>query len=198
MNPAENSNAIRWWWTIGSGFASILGAYLALKWYPQAGFAQNPTGQFEWFLVKFAFTLSIPIAFWQFLVLVIALRNDKFRWLVTSVLWLPVTGIGIAAMILPLWWWNASFLLSLPFMAFVPLIPGTTVMAILQGLILHKLLQNGSLWVAQTIVGMILGAIAGLIVAIIVSAPIELTWAFVTIVGMCWPQGLMLARRLPD
>ena len=198
MSLAKNSNIMRWWWTVGSGLASLLGAHLALSWYPQAGFAQNPTGQFEWYLVKFAFTLSIPIALWQLLVLVVALRTDISCWLLKLVFWLPVTSMGIVAMILPLWWWNASFLLTLPFIAFIPLVPGVTALAILQSLILRGLLRHSSLWVAQTIVGVVLGAMAGLFIAITIPAPIELTWAFVTVVGMCWPQGLMLEMNLPD
>jgi hypothetical protein len=198
MNLARKSNSIRWWWTIGSGLASILGAHLALNWYPQAGFSQNPTGQFEWFLVKFAFTLSIPIALWQFLALVVALRNDMSRWLVKLVFWLPVTSIGIAAMILPLWWWSAQILLGLPIIAFLPLVPGATALAVFQGLILRGLLKNASLWIAQTIVGVVLGSVAGLIVASLSPLPIELTWAFVTVAAMCWPQGTLLTLSLPD
>jgi hypothetical protein len=145
-----------------------------------------------------AFTLSVPIASWQFLVLLFALRKDLIRWIATLILWLPVTSIGIAAMILPLWWWNASTLAGMPWIAFVPLVPGAAAMALLQRMLLRKLLDESFNWAAQTIIGVVLGATIGLVATFMVPAPIELTWAFVTVVGMCWPQGATLAKSLPD
>lgn len=195
---AARRNMVGLCWTIGSGLASLAGAFLAIRWYPQAAFAKNPTGHFAWYLVQFAFTFSIPIAVAQFLVLITTLRNEISRWFVQLLLWLPVTSIGVASMILPLWWWSANTLTGVPWIAFVPLMPGATALALLQRALLAGLLDDKCFWVAQTIIGVVLGAIVGLALALMIPAPIEMTWAFVTVVGMCWPQGLVLARLLRD
>jgi uncharacterized membrane protein YccC len=86
----------------------------------------------------------------------------------------------------------------MPWIAFVPLVPGAAAMALLQRMLLRKLLDESFNWAAQTIIGVVLGATIGLVATFMVPAPIELTWAFVTVVGMCWPQGATLAKSLPD
>lgn len=127
-----NTPRVRWIWISSSGIGVLAGASLALFLFPEAAFAVNPTGHFGWHLVGFALSISIPFGLSQWIALRYLLRNRTVSVISSLDLWLPVTAIGIALMILPLWWWDAVVFLYAPWVVVMPMLPGICVLALSQ------------------------------------------------------------------
>jgi hypothetical protein len=111
-------------WIGASATGALAGAGLALIVFPSGAFARNPAGQFGWNLVGFALSIGIPLAIFQWLALRYILRFREVAHSLFLVLWIPVTSIGTALMILPLWSWSASEFVRMPWLVAFPMLPG--------------------------------------------------------------------------
>ena len=194
----ETSNKLTaLFWIIASTIGAGIGASQAMQRFPEAGFAQNPTGQFGWYLVGFSLTVGLAIAIAQWLVLAAFMRSRPLRGAFVLVLWIPFTSIGVAAMMLPLWWWNASTLTAMPWIAPVPLLPGAVLLAVMQKLLLGEWAGEGYQWVARSLIGLVIGTLVGLVAAMNNPDTIETVWATTTIFIMSIAQGSILMQTLP-
>jgi len=170
---------------------------LALILFPSAAFARSPPGQYGWSLAGFAFSVAIPLAVAQWLALRHALRGRKAAHSVLVFLWIPVTSIGIALMILPLWGWNAEEFAVLPWLVAFPMLPGMICLGLGQWLLLYRLISARSIWALLTIMGAAIGAILGLVAAFLLQPiRLELTWAFITGAGIGALQAIELVSAL--
>jgi hypothetical protein len=195
MNASNKLTSL--FWIIASTIGANIGASQAVQRFPEAGFARNPTGQFGWYLVGFSLTVGLAIAIAQLLVLAVALKSNPLRWTLVLVFWIPCTSVGIAAMMLPLWWWDASILTGVPWVAPVPLLPGAALLALMQKLLLGEWAGEGLQWVARSLVGLVIGTLFGLVLAMNYPNTIETVWATITIFIMAIAQGSILMRTLP-
>lgn len=177
---SQNKTRLTWLWIGASGAGALVGAAIALFLFPIAAFATNPTGKFGWHLVGFAFSLGIPFALAQYAVLRIAVPDRPQIQASVLALWIPVTSIGLAAMIFPFWWWDAMLFIYMPFMVAVPILPGSFLLAFGQWSILNHQGLAGLSWLALTLLGAVLGVFIGFLVAFEFALPVELPWALVT------------------
>lgn len=184
-------------WVVASTVGAFIGSSQAVQRYPEAGFAENPTGHFGWYLVGFSLTVGLAIAIAQWLVLAAFMRSCPLRGVLVLVFWIPCTSIGIAAMMLPLWWWDASTLTGAPWIAPVPLLPGVVLLAFMQKLLLGAWAGEGHQWVARSLVGLVIGTLFGLAFAMSDPNTLETVWATITIFFMSIAQGSILMRTLP-
>jgi len=195
-NQPDGSRAL-WLWIGASAIGALAGARLALILFPSAAFARNPLGQYDWNLVGFAFSVAIPLAIAQWLALRHALRGRKAAQSVFLFLWIPVTSIGIAVMILPLWAWNAEEFAVLPWLVALPMLPGMICLGLGQWLLLYRLISARAIWALLTIMGAAIGAILGLVAAFFLQPiRLELTWAFMTGAGIGALQAIELVAAL--
>jgi hypothetical protein len=170
-------------WIGVSGLGALLGATIAVVFFPGAAFAENPTGQFGWHLVGFALSVGIPFSAAQWLLLHSTLQYKKAMsgWL--SVVWLIFSAVGIAAILLPLWWMPWGQVLLAPYKTVSVMIPGSLVLALGQWFVLGRIGESSSSYVALTCVGVAVGGYLGLIAAFVLSLmtgallPLEHAWA---------------------
>jgi hypothetical protein len=192
-----NGSRTLWLWIGGSAIGALVGAWLALTLFPSAAFARNPTGQFGWNLVGFALSIGIPLAISQWLALRCILRYREAAHSLFLVLWIPATSIGIALMILPLWWWNAEQFALMPWLVAFPMLPGMISLGLAQWLLLYRLISGRFIWALLTIMGAAIGSILGLVAAFFLQPiSLELTWAFMTGAGIGVLQSIGLAADL--
>lgn len=197
--PRTEPDASRtlWLWIGGTGIGALAGARLALALFPSAAFARNPTGQFGWNLVGFALAVGIPLATAQWLVLRHVLRYREAASSSFLVLWIPATSVGIALMILPLWWWEAQAFFFLPWLVAFPMLPGMVFLGLAQWFLLYRIISGRFTWALLTILGAGIGSILGLVAAFFLQPiPLELTWACVTGAGIGVLQGIGLVSDL--
>ena len=189
---------IRMWWIGASALFIGLGAYLALRNFPGAGFAMHPTGQFDRELFGFAASVAVPMAAAQCAILAtFPRRRITLARGVWVFLWLPFTSAGIIAMILPLWSYDAIVFQFAPWMVAVPILPGAALLGFLQWVAAYWLFRVRYFWITLTIVGAVIGSVAGLILALAAgAAAMEIVWAVITGVGIATPQGILLERAL--
>ncbi len=192
-----NGSRTLWLWVGASGTGALVGARLALTLFPSAAFARNPTGEFGWNLAGFAFSVGIPLAISQWLALRYILRQREAAHSLFLILWIPVTSIGIAVMILPLWWWNAEAFAFMPWLVAFPMLPGMIVLGLAQWLLMYRLISARSVWALLTIMGAAIGSILGLVASFFLQPiPLELTWAFMTGAGIGVLQAIELVSDL--
>ncbi|MDA9982817.1 hypothetical protein N9H39_08810 [Gammaproteobacteria bacterium] len=173
-----------------------MGVVFALYQFPDAAFARNPVGQFGWHLVGFASAIGIPLAVSQWVILSYIPKYRKSANVSYLILWIPITSIGIILTILPLWFWDASAFAAMPLLVMAPILPGAIFLGFGQWFVLHQVIMAKITWVARTIIGIAIGATVGLLAAFITPFPMELTWAFVTGVGIGIFQGGGLTSEL--
>ena len=184
-------------WAGFSTLAFAFGAMIALQNFPEAGFAQNPTGVFGSHLVGFAASVAVPVAAVQCFLLTRLCRTISMRQLVLLLLWFPVTAAGIMAMIMPLWWFDAWLLSIAPWLAAAPMLPGVLGLGLAQWLIVRALFGARFYWITVSVTGAVVGSILGLVIAMVLQPiPLEITWAAVTGLGITLPQANMLGQLL--
>lgn len=181
-----------WLWIFGSGIGAMVGAILALILLPSAGFAVNPTGQFGWNLVGFAFVIGISFAISQWLILTYVPQYRKAVKTPFLGMLIPVSSIGITLMILPLWWWDATAFMNAPWYVVIPMLPGMIFLGLGQWLVIYGVNVARAIWALFTIIGAMTGAVIGLVMAFFLPIPLEATWAFVTAAGIGAFQGFVL------
>lgn len=184
-------SAIIWRWPLSGGIGAGMGAFAAVLFFPDAAFGRNPTGQFGWHLVWFAFLVGIFFALGQWLVL----RKLSDRYLETgslvTLLWLPASTAAIMAMLMPLWWVPGAALIWAPWLLPIYMFPGIIALALLQSSIMYLLTGTGFAFFLRTLLGTTIGILIGFIwpfvLPIYAIAPIlvehlpfEASWAFVT------------------
>lgn len=185
---------------VGVSVASIgIGAMIALHYFPGAGFAMHPAGQYDLELVGFTACVTLPLAVAQSAMLACTIRRLDAVGIFWTILWLPFTAAGVAAMILPLWSWDATVFTFMPWMVVIPMLPGALLLGSLQWLAGHWLFGARLYWISLTVVGVIAGSVLGLIVAFMLQVlPLEVTWAALTGAGIAFPQGWLLSEALAD
>jgi len=171
---------VGWLWAGASGVATMIGAAAALRLFPGAAFAANPTGQLGWNLVGVALGVGIPFALAQWLLLQLRIGIQGPLRALLLVCWIPASASGIAVMILPLYWWHATVLMFNPWMVVVPTLPGILLLGVMQWLILYALLRVRFKWATLTITGALVGVLLGLLASVFTPLPLEPTWALVT------------------
>lgn len=154
-------------WILASGLGAGIGAALACTIFPEAGFAENPTGLFSWKLVGFAATIGATFGLFQAGALGALLGDRSWRARIAAMLWLPASAIGIAAMIFPLWWTDAELLLMLPIAVPIAMAPGVMVLAAGQGLLAYSIAPSSN-WFLRTVAGAAIGGLVGLPVAVMI------------------------------
>ena len=180
---------VRWIWAAGSAIGLVAGAYIAVSVFPEAGFAMNPTGQFGWNLVGFAAIVAAALALVQWLMLWSFLPGRG----VVRLFWLPATVAGVMAMVLPLWWYDASLFMLMPWVVLLATLPGTALLAGLQGLLVWAATGAGFRWFIFTVLGGVIGGVGGLIGALLLQpAPVELSWALLLGLATGYFQGVVL------
>lgn len=188
---------IQWIWTGASAIATAIGASIAIRYFPEAGFAENPTGEYGPHLIGFAIWVGLSLAIVQCLVLATLLQTYTATRFFLLITWVPITTAGIVAMMMPLWWRSAMLFSVAPWMVIFPLLPGTVLLGLGQWLILFLLFKARFVWVTLTVLGVVIGAVAGLIVAVyLVPIQLEITWAAITGAGIGTMQGYVLAQIL--
>jgi hypothetical protein len=149
-------------WIVASGLGAAIGGALASILFPAAGFAQNPTGQFSWSLVGFAFTVGLVFALFQSasLAALLGQRSSRARSVVV-LLWTAVTAVAVAVMIFPLWWTDAELLMMMPIAVPIYMSPGIILLAIGQTLLIQGM-AGPVRWFRRTAFGAAIGALIGL------------------------------------
>jgi len=192
-----NDSRTRKLWVSASAIGALLGALLALVLFPSAAFACHPTGQFGWNLIGFALSVGVPLAISQWLALHSILKYREAARSKLLILWIPVTSIGIAFMILPLWWTPAEIFFFAPWLAAIKMLPGMIFLGLTQWLLLYWLISASFVWVLLTIMGAAIGSTLGLFVALFLFPfALEPTWAFVTGGGIGVLQAIELISNL--
>jgi hypothetical protein len=187
----------RWLWTLASAAGTGVGAYLAMRYFPEAGFAKHPTGQYGPYLYGFAVSVALPLALAQFVLLASFLGSYTPGRLVLLLLWIPATAVGVMAMILPLWSWDAFVFAIMPLAVAVVMLPGAVLMGLAQNVILYALFGTRIYWAALTVVGAVIGSVAGLVLAFMLQPmPLEVVWGIVTGAGIGATQGHLLGASL--
>lgn len=186
-----------WLWTGASALATSSGAVLALVLFPSAAFGRNPTGQFSWNLVGCALAIGVPLGVSQWLVLRHVLKYRLANNSLFLHLWIPSTSVGIAVMIMPLWWWDAEVFIFAPWTVAYAMFPGMILMGVAQWFILFRLISIRFTWALRTITGAAIGSILGLVVAFfLMPIPLEVTWSFVAGAGIGRLQAIGLVASL--
>lgn len=188
-----------WLWTFGSAVGMGSGALAALTFFPGAAFGKYPMGPYSGILYGFSLAIGVAMALAQWLLLGAVLKDvvEGRGWV--RGLWLPITGLGVAGMILPLWRFEAGILMLFPGIVAIPLLPGLIFLGLAQWLVLWSLVRAPFLWAVLTVVGGAVGASFGLFAALMLEAlriPMELTWGFVTGGGIGFLQGIVLTTKL--
>ena len=184
-------------WALASGIGAILGAGAAVLVFPGAAMMQNPTGEFGWHLVGFAFLVGLGFALGQWVVLkrLTTQYLDPAPFVVG--LWIPASTVTLMAMLLPLWWVPGGYLIMMPWLLAHKMLPGILALAILQWLILRRLMPAGPKWILVTVLGAVVGATLGIWWVVVLfpflfvpgleqeieaigNATFEMGWAFVT------------------
>ncbi len=171
-------------WVFLGSIALAFGASLAIDAVPEGRFGVSPTGQFRWYLVRFALFVAVPFAIAQWVGLLLSLPSRGLERILISVLWLPATCVGVLAMLLPMWWWSASMFADMPIGVAVPVLPGAVVLGGCQALVMQMLAGSGRYWLMSTLLGAAFGTVLGLAVAVNFEGALEVAWALITGLGI--------------
>lgn len=174
-----------------------MGAGVAMLVFPGAAFMENPTGEFRWHLVGFAFLVGLGFSLGQWIIL----NKLTTKYLHPNPffvgLWIPASTAAVMAMLLPLWWVPGGYLFWAPWLLTQKMFPGILALAVLQWLILTRLAATGPKWMLITVLGTIFGATLGIFWIVVLlpfsvipgiaqaieaigEATFEMGWAFVT------------------
>jgi hypothetical protein len=198
----------RWIWMGGSGVATWVGADWALSLFPgvelfvsDAGGStvQSNVGQFSWHLVGFALAVGLPFAIFQCLILLYVPRYREALNTLVLALWIPVTSIGIAVMILPLHWFDAMLFFMQPWLIVSPMLPGMLFLGVAQWFILYQAISARGTWVLRTVIGAVIGSLVGFVAGFFMSDSdwaFASTWAFMIGAGIGVLQGNALVKDL--
>ena len=170
---------IGWWWVGVNGIGMLIGAEIAMRNFPGAAFAANPTGKFGWHLVGFAFSIAIPSALAQWALLQVTFGSQQLARTSVLLLWIPISSVGLAAMIFPLWWWDATVFVFAPWAVVLPVLPGGILLGLGQWFVLRRIARVDFIWPILTVIGVAAGALVGLIIGFWFPLPLEITWAFI-------------------
>jgi hypothetical protein len=191
---------VRWvWlaWTLLSGGGALLGMMVAVEGHPLASFAQRPPPELGPEVAIFAGMTALGFAFGQSWILRY-LTGAIRRPLALIGLWLPLTWLGVMAMVLPLWVFHPAD--APPFVAWLPaILPGSAVLGILQAFILRHSLPVSFRWVVLTMLGAVLGSMFGMGLATAIGPMGHLTetlWFTGVGLGIGALQGPNLGRTL--
>lgn len=149
---------IAWLWIGSSAVGFLLGAVLAVTVFPvpptDPGAMEGIKNQYDWREAAYAFTVAVPFAVSQWLVLRYVLASYEVPGKAKSVLWIAVTSIGVAAMIFLM-----PFGLPMLFLPMIvePMFPGIALLGLGQWLVLRLLIKARFFWALLTIVGAALG-----------------------------------------
>ncbi|TNF98005.1 MAG: hypothetical protein EP297_09180 [Gammaproteobacteria bacterium] len=190
-------------WALTSGSSAALGAYVAVRFFPEAGFAQNPTGEYSVALFAFACLIGLALAAAQYVVLrKIFLHHSRSvdAWLLS---WIPATVIGVLLLITPLYLFDAADILRAPWLLALIMLPGAVALGIGQWVILRHYEIMEVAWIVRTTIGTLLGACLGLIGAFTFfafdtfSSPglMEPVWAGCIGLGLGLFQGELLSEK---
>lgn len=192
---ARTASRIRWVWVVGSGVGSLVGAGLALWMFRYVYVFYS-----IWFTFRFAITIGIPIALSQWLILHYVSRYIEKTHTSILFLWIPVTSIGIAFLILPM-----AFALTpsdypslSAIFTVVYMLPGMLFMGLSQWLILRLTMAVKFAWAVNTTIGTVTGLIIGYGVGqlTIELIPIEAMWPIVASVIIAVFQCFYLANKV--
>lgn len=187
----EIRSAIAWRWPLSGGLGAGAGALAAVLLFPHAAFGRNPTGQFGWHLVGFAFLVGFVFALGQWTLL----KKLSDRYLETksplTLLWLPASTAAIMAMLMPLWWVPGEALIWAPWLLPIYMFPGILALALLQSLVVNLLTGAGLRLFLRTLLGGVVGVLLGFVWPFVLPVfalapelveqfPFEASWAFVT------------------
>ncbi|WP_197431111.1 hypothetical protein, partial [Aliiruegeria sabulilitoris] len=200
-------------WPFASGIGAAVGAGIALLIFLDAAFMKNPTGEFGWHLVGFAFLVGLCFSLGQWIVLNrLATKHLQVGRIIVG-LWVPASTAAIIAMLLPLWWVPAGFLMWFPWLLAQKMLPGILALATVQWLILTRLMAVSPKWIFVTVLGAVVGAMLGVFWLIVLmpfaaipgmdqalvaisNATFEMGWAFVTAGAIGLFQAGELARAI--
>ena len=177
------SENITYSWIGVSGLGALVGATIAMAFFPGAAFGENPTGEFGWHLVGFALSIGISFAVAQLLLLRKALEGKRSMSLSLSLLWLVVTAAGILTILLPLWWMRWGQVLLAPQWTVSLMFPGSLVLGFGQRIVLGMIGKSSNRYVLLTCFGVAVGGYLGLIGAMLLMfvsqalLPIDHMWA---------------------
>jgi hypothetical protein len=191
---------VRWiWlvWTALSGAGALLGMIVAVDGYPLESFGRRPVPDIGPETAIFAGMMALGLAFGQWWILRY-LTDAIGRAMVIVWLWLPITWLGAAAMVLPLWVFHPA---DAPLLAawLIAILPGSGVLGILQALILRRSVPVSFRWTVLTMLGAALGSIfgTGLAIAVGPMGPLPETLWFTGVgLGIGAFQGPGLGRAL--
>ena len=188
------ASRIRWAWVVGSSVGSLVGASLALWMFRYVDVFYS-----IWFLFRFAIIIGIAIALSQWLMLHYVSRHIKKANTLILFLWIPVTSIGIAFLILPMGLaltpTDYSELAAL-FTA-IYMLPGILFLGLSQWVILRQIMTARFTWAVNTIIGTATGLIVGYGLAQLTNelVPIEAMWPIVASVIIAVFQSFDLANQ---
>ena len=112
-------------------------------------------------------------------------------------LWIPVTVVGVMAMVLPLWAYDAKFFMLIPLAVVVPVLPGAVLTGLLQWAVMAAMARPSYLWAVLTVTGVVLGTGVGLFFAFSMPGwPMEIVWGTFTGAGIGLVQGQALLEAL--
>jgi len=188
-------------WALTSGSSTGLGAYVAVRFFPEAGFAQKPTGEYSFALFVLACLIGLALGSAQYVVLRKLFLNYSRSVDAWLLFWIPATAIGVLVLIVPLYYFDAKDLLRAPWLPALIMLPGAGILGIGQWLILRHYENVGVAWIARTAIGILLGACIGLIAAFlcsVFSSPglMEPVWAGFVGLGLGLFQGNHLSLNL--
>ncbi len=190
-----NGFRIRLMWVGLSAVGLALGAILAIGAVPEARFGINPTGRFHSYLVEFSLLVAVPFAVAQWIGLLLILPRRIARQVTVSVLWIPVTCVGVLAMLLPMWWWSASSLTGMPIGVAIALLPGAAILGVSQAHVLRLLTGRCDYWLISTLLGVAFGSVFGLMFAMNAGNALEVIWAAITGLGIAGFQSAALIHN---
>ncbi len=198
----------RWLWMGGSGVAAWVGADWAPTLFPgvelfvsdaAGSTVRSRVGQFSWHLVGLALAVGLPLAVFQCLILLYVPRYREALNTLVLALWIPVTSIGIAVMILPIRWVDAMGSFMAPWLIVMPMLPGMIFLGLGQWIILYQVIAAQGTWILRTITGVIIGSLVGFVAGLFMLElewAFESMWAFMIGAGIGVLQGNALVRDL--
>ena len=190
-------------WALGSALSTGLGAYVAVLFFPEAGFARNPTGEYSITLFAFALLIGLSLGSAQYVMLKNMMLHHSRAVDTWLLFWIPASAIGVLVLIVPLYFFVATDMLRAPWLPAMIMLPGAGILGLGQWLILRHYEMAGVAWVVRTTVGALLGASLGLIAAFSFvgfaafsfTGLIEPVWGVLVGLGLGLFQGNHLSRE---
>jgi hypothetical protein len=166
--PADKAASVSAAWVLGTTGGAIVGALVARTYFPEAVFGRNPVGSFGLHLVAFAGLIGLGIALPQSAILCLVGRGSRARIAAACLLWVPLTVLSVIAMILPLYQVYGGYLVVMPPLLLMLILPGVLLLAAGQWGLLSMAAGMPMTWMLRTSIGVLAGAGIGMIVAAII------------------------------